>query len=76
MKKFKVTYTATREFEVPDNATDEEYDELKAICIKLLKEICLISLTKELVKPDEIKVELVTRPDEPKPKYEINKDCD
>lgn len=23
MKKFKITYTATREFEVPDNATDE-----------------------------------------------------
>ena len=68
MKKFKITFTATREFEVPDNCTDEQYDELKAIC--------LIGLTKELVKPDEIKVELVTRPDEPKPKYEINKDCD
>lgn len=68
MKKFKITYVATREFEVPDNCTDEQYDELK--------EICLIGLTKEHVKPDEIKVELVTRPDEPKPKYEINKDCD
>jgi hypothetical protein len=68
MKKFKITYTATREFEVPDNCTDEQYDELKAIC--------LLGLTKEPVKPDEIKVELVTRPDEPKPKYETNKDCD
>lgn len=68
MKKFKITYMATREFEVPDNCTDEQYDELK--------EICLIGLTKESIKPDEIKVELVTRPDEPKPKYEINKDCD
>ena len=68
MNKFKITYTATREFEVPDNCTDEQYDELKAIC--------LIGLTKEPVKPVEIKVELVTRPDEPKPKYEINKDCD
>ena len=68
MKKFKITYTATREFEVPDNCTDEQYDELK--------DICLIGLTKEPVKPDEIKVELVTCPDEPKPKYEINKDCD
>ena len=68
MKKFKITFTANREFEVPDNCTDEQYDELKAIC--------LIGLTKEPVKTDEIKVELVTRPDEPKPKYEINKDCD
>ena len=32
MKKFKITFTATREFEVPDNCTDEQYDELKAIC--------------------------------------------
>ena len=68
MKKFKITYTATREFEVPDNCTDEQYDELKAIC--------LLGLTKESVKPNAVKVELVTRPDEPKPKYEINKDCD
>lgn len=68
MKKFKITYVATREFEVPDNCTDEQYDELK--------EICLIGLTKEPIKPDTVKVELVTRPDEPKPKYEINKDCD
>lgn len=68
MKKFKITFTATREFEVPDNCTDEQYDELKAIC--------LIGLTKEPVKPDAVKVELVNRPDEPKPKYEIYKDCD
>lgn len=68
MKKFKITYTATHEFEVPDNCTDEQYDELK--------EICLIGLTKEPIKPDTVKVELVTRPDEPKPKHEINKDCD
>lgn len=68
MKKFKITYTATREFEVPDNCTDDQYDEMKAIC--------LIGLTNEPVKPDAVKVELVTRPDEPKPKYEINKDCD
>ena len=48
MKKLKITFTATREFEVPDNCIDEQYDELKAIC--------LIGLTKEPVKPDEIKV--------------------
>lgn len=68
MKKFKITYTTTREFEVPDNATDEQYDEMKAIC--------LLGLTKEPVKPDAVKVELIEAPDEPKPQYEINKDCD
>lgn len=68
MKKFKITYTTTREFEVPDNATDEQYDEMKAIC--------LLGLTKEPVKPDAVKVELIEAPDEPKQKYEINKDCD
>lgn len=68
MKKFKITYTTTREFEVPDNATDEQYNEMKAIC--------LLGLTKEPVKPDAVKVELIEAPDEPKPKYEINKDCD
>ena len=68
MKKFKITYTTTREFEVPDNATDEQYDEMKAIC--------LLGLAKEHVKPDEVKVELIEAPDEPKPQYEINKDCD
>lgn len=68
MKKFKITYTTTREFEVPDNATDEQYDEMKAIC--------LLGLAKEPVKPDAVKVELIEAPDEPKPEYEINKDCD
>jgi hypothetical protein len=67
MKKFKITYTATREFEVPDNATDEEYDNMKAIC--------LLGLAKDPVKPDEVKVELVTRPDEPKEPYIRNMEC-
>lgn len=52
MKKFKITYTATREFEVPDYCSDEQYDDLKAVC--------LFSLAKEPVKPDNITVELVT----------------
>lgn len=38
MKKFKITVTAVREFTVPDNATDEEYDELKAVAIMGLNE--------------------------------------
>ena len=45
MKKFKITYTTTREFEVPDNCSDEQYDELKAVC--------LLGLTKEPIKPGE-----------------------
>lgn len=52
MKKFKITYTTTREFEVPDNCLDEQYDELKAMC--------LFGLAKEPIKPDNITVELVT----------------
>ena len=32
MKKFKITYNVG-EFTVPDNATDEQYDELKAIAL-------------------------------------------
>ena len=34
MKKFKITYNVG-EFTVPDNATDEQYDELKAIACEI-----------------------------------------
>ena len=61
MKKFKITYTATREFEVPDNATDEQYDELKAIA--------LMGMNLKDIKPENIKVELIDAPDEIKAKY-------
>lgn len=67
MKKFKITYTATREFEVPDNATDEQYDEMKTIT--------LMGLTKEPIKPDEITVDLIDAPDEIKEKYIPNMEC-
>ena len=48
MKKFKITYNVG-EFTVPDNATDEQYDELRAI---------------ELIDaPDEIKAKYVINKD-------------
>ena len=67
MKKFKITVTAVREFTVPDAATDEEYDELKAVAI--------MGLNEEKISPEKVKVELIDAPDEIKQKYIINKDC-
>lgn len=69
MKKFLITIPLKREFEVPDNATDEEYDALKEIAIEGMK-----------ANPDldegDIHVELVDAPDEIKEKYIYNRDCD
>ena len=67
MKKFKITYTVTREFGVPDNATDQEYDAMKEIVI------AGIQGAKE---NGNIKIELIDAPDEIKEKYIINPDCD
>lgn len=66
MKKFKITVNLG-EFTVPDNATDEEYDELKAVAI-------MAANTKN-INPKDIKVELIEAPDEIKAKYVINRDC-
>ena len=66
MKKFKITYNVG-EFTVPDNATDEEYDELKAVA--------LLGLADKGIDKNKIKVELVDAPDEIKEKYIINRDC-
>lgn len=65
--KFKIGITYTREFEVPENATDEEYDELKAIAMLGMRNIDITKYTK---------VEKIEAPAKPQPKYEINKDCD
>lgn len=67
MKKFKITVTAVREFTVPDNATDEEYDELKAVAI--------MGLNEEKITPEKVKVELIDAPDEIKAKYIPNMEC-
>ena len=66
MKKFKITYNVG-EFTVPDNATDEQYDEFKAIA--------LMGMNLKNINPENIKVELIDAPDEIKQKYIINKDC-
>jgi hypothetical protein len=65
--KFKINITFTREFEIPANATDEEYDEAKAIAMLGMRNVDLTKF---------IKVERIDAPAEPLPKYEINKDCD
>lgn len=62
MKKFKITYNVG-EFTVPDNATDEEYDELKAVA--------LLGLADKGIDKTKIKVELVDAPDEIKEKSMI-----
>ena len=70
MKKFKITNTATnetREFGVPDNATDQEYDAMKEIVIAGLQGNNEIG---------NIKIELIDAPDEIKERYIINPDCD
>ena len=48
-------------------ATDEEYDELKAVA--------LMGMNLKEIKPENVKVELIDAPDEIKQKYIINKDC-
>lgn len=66
MKKFRLTYTVTREFTVPDTATDEEYD--------AMKETVMEGLGTDM-DADAVKVELIDAPDEIKEKYIINRDC-
>jgi hypothetical protein len=66
--KFKVTYTTVREFEIPEGATDEEYD--------AMKEVILAGIQDTKIEPDNVKVERIDVPAEPAPEYKINKDCD
>lgn len=65
--KFQVTYTAVREFEIPDGATDEEYD--------AMKEIIVASIGTTTVTPQDVKVKRIDVPAAPQPAYEINKEC-
>lgn len=65
--KFKINITYTKEFEIPENATNEEYDDAKAIALIGMRNIDLAKF---------IKVERIETPAKPLPKYEINKDCD
>ena len=66
--QFEVTYTTKRTFEIPEGATDEEYD--------AMKQIIMASIEGAPVSAENVKVvRLDTPPVEPPP-YEINKDCD
>jgi hypothetical protein len=43
--KFQLTYTAVREFEIPENATDEEYDAMKEVIMAGMDgSICFLDL--------------------------------
>lgn len=68
MKKFLITIPLKRTFEVPDNATDEEYDALKEIAIQGMQ-------ANPDLDEEDIKVELIDAPDEIKQKYIINPDA-
>lgn len=65
MKKFRLNYNVTREFTIPDTATDKEYDMLKGWVIEHLKLDTTIGT---------VKVELIDAPDEIKQKFIISND--
>ena len=66
--KFEVTYTTKRVFEIPEGATDEEYD--------AMKEVIVASIEGAPVVAENVKVVRLDVPAEPQPAYEVNKDCD
>ncbi len=63
--EFKLTYTVTKIFEVPENATDEEYDALKETVIA------------GIAGPEKgnIKVERIDTPAKQPEPYKINRDA-
>ena len=69
MKKFRLKYIVTREFAIPDNATDEEYDNMKDTIVT-----GIVGMGEAA--EGRVLVELIDAPDEIKEKYIINKDCD
>lgn len=69
MKKFRLKYIVTREFAIPDNATDEEYDNMKDTIVT-----GIVGMGEAA--EGRVHVELIDAPDEIKEKYIINKDCD
>lgn len=69
-KKFKVTIKVDpAEFNLPVNATDEEYDTVRDLLVAGIREDVATG------KAGKVKVELIEAPDEIKEKYIINKDC-
>jgi len=68
MKKFKLEYIVTREFAVPDNATDEEYDAMKDTVVT---GIVGTGASTE----GHVRVKLIDAPDEIKEKYIPNLEC-
>ncbi len=63
----ELTYTVKRRFEVPENATNEEYD--------AMRDSVIAGLTVG-GNAGEVSVVKIETPAKEPPKYEINKDCD
>lgn len=66
--KFELTYTVKRQFEIPENATDEEYD--------AMKETVIAGIAGANSDNGNVKVVRIDTPAEQPPKYEMNKECD
>ena len=67
--EFEVQYTVKRRFEVPENATDEEYDALRDTVID-----GIAGSSKNI--DGTVKAKRIDTPAKEPPKYDINKDCD
>ena len=68
--QFELTYAVRRTFEIPDGATDEEYDAMKSTVVA-----GMIG-SGEVEEGRTIRVDLIDAPDEIKQKYIYNRDCD
>lgn len=68
--QFKLTYTVSRTFEIPDGASDEEYDAMKETVIT-----GIVGDRSNNVVEGTVKVERLDTPPAQPPKYETNMDA-
>jgi len=68
--QFKLTYTVSRTFEIPDGASDEEYDAMKETVIT-----GIVGDRSNNVVEGTVKVERLDTPPVQPPKYETNMDA-
>lgn len=68
--QFKLTYTVSRTFEIPDGASDEEYDAMKETVIT-----GIVGDRSNNAVEGTVKVERLDTPSVQPPKYETNMDA-
>ena len=68
--QFKLTYTVSRTFEIPDGASDEEYDAMKETVIT-----GIVGDRSNNAVEGTVKVERLDPPPVQPPKYETNMDA-